>query len=282
MKKLESYEVDQIEMGFTIVRGKARPFTNLHRHNEIEIGIVTRGLQKAVFGKRRVRIPSNHLGIFWANQPHGPIQVEQGNTTINLFIPLPWFLNWHLPDRFVQAVLHGEFIMDSPQSKPCSDIDLMKHWSRLMKDGSEEAREIVLLELQARLRRMARDLSTKLPYHTTEADMDPTAHWTKYEMMVALLADKYLEPLTVPDVAEAVGLHPAYAMRLFKKMSGTTIQQCIIQHRISHAQRLIATTSEKILTVALESGFNSVTQFYSAFRRTVGQTPRSYRQSLRR
>ena len=157
----------------------------------------------------------------------------------------------------------------------------MLHWADLMKEGSPQSRQIVLLEVQARLWRLARDLAPTLPSSASGTPLDAPADWSKYERMVILLAERYREPLTVREVAKAVGLHPVYAMRLFRKMSGTTIRQCILQHRISHAQRLLATTDEKILTVALESGFKSVTQFYAAFRRIVGQTPRKYLQSLR-
>jgi AraC-like DNA-binding protein len=33
------------------------------------------------------------------------------------------------------------------------------------------------------------------------------------------------------------------------------------QHRVSHARRLLVTTNEKILTIALESGFRSLSRF---------------------
>lgn len=279
MKNLLPRGVDKIEMGFTVLTGRRRPFVNLHRHNELEVGILLKGAQTAMFGHRHVLIPPNRLHVFWANTPHGPIRVDPGNTAVSIFIPLPWFLGWNLPKRLVEAILRGEVIMNRPQSKPCSDILLMRHWAELIRKGGEENRRMVLLELESRLRRLARDLSPKL-YSHDKGSVVGQAHWSKYEQLVSLLARRYLEPLSVPDVARSVGLHPVYATRLFRKMSGTTIQQCIIQHRVSHAQRLIATTDKKILTIALESGFNCATQFYSAFRRIVGQTPRKYRRSL--
>ncbi len=280
MKTAESYGVDQIEMGFSIVSEKLKPFSNLHSHNEIEIGIAVKGGQLAVIGRHRFRVVPDRLIVFWANKPHGPVQVDPGHAVISMFIPLAWFLNWHLPPQFVEAILHGEVIVDSPQKSPCSDIQLMQHWVKLM-DGGEEARRILLLEVEARLRRMATEHADKLGLGNDNDASDPADKWSKYEQMVTLLAERYREPLTVDDVAEAVGLHPVYAMRLFKKMSGTTIQQCIIRHRISHAQRLLATTKSKILTIAMDSGFNSITQFYTSFRHVVGRTPRKYRQSLR-
>jgi len=281
MKSTKSRKVDQIEMGFAAYVGPREAFTNLHRHNELELGIMSKGSQTAMFGSHITKIPLNSLSVFWASRPHGPVKLGPGTTGVSLFIPFPWFLNWHLPDHFVQAIIHGEVIWSRPQTKPCSDVKLMYHWAELMARGSKDFNLIVLLEVEARLRRLAREYSTRLHSHPDDTTEDPAVSYNKYERMVALLAERYRELLTVQDVADAVGVDRSYAMRLFKKMSGMTIQQCIAQHRISHAQRLLATTNKKVLAVALESGFNSVRPFYASFHRIVGQTPQKYRRSLR-
>jgi transcriptional regulator GlxA family with amidase domain len=41
----------------------------------------------------------------------------------------------------------------------------------------------------------------------------------------------------------------------------TTITTFIMQHRISHAQRLLITTIDSILDVALSAGFQSLSRF---------------------
>jgi len=72
-------------------------------------------------------------------------------------------------------------------------------------------------------------------------------------------------------------LHPNYAMSLFKKAFGTTLIEYLTHHRVSHAQRLLATTDEKIVEVAFNSGFNSISRFNEAFRRACNCAPREYR-----
>ena len=62
-----------------------------------------------------------------------------------------------------------------------------------------------------------------------------------------------LKPLTSQSIAEAMDVHANDAMTLFRKTFGTTMTAFIIQHRISHAQRLLVTTDEAILNVALDS-----------------------------
>jgi transcriptional regulator GlxA family with amidase domain len=55
----------------------------------------------------------------------------------------------------------------------------------------------------------------------------------------------------------------------------------VTQYRLSHAQRLLATTDLKILDVALASGFGSASRFYQVFMAMCGLTPRDYRASLK-
>jgi AraC-like DNA-binding protein len=100
----------------------------------------------------------------------------------------------------------------------------------------------------------------------------------KVEQIACLIAQRYTEPLTVAEIGKGVGLHPNYAMGLFKKAFGTTLLDYLMHHRISHAQRLLATTNEKIVEVAFSSGFNSISRFNETFRRACGCTPREYRE----
>ena len=47
--------------------------------------------------------------------------------------------------------------------------------------------------------------------------------------------------------------------------------------RISHAQRLLVTTDDTILDIALAAGFQSLSRFNEAFKSICGCPPRDYR-----
>jgi AraC-like DNA-binding protein len=97
--------------------------------------------------------------------------------------------------------------------------------------------------------------------------------------MACFIAQRYTEKVTVQDIAEHVQLHPNYAMNLFQRTFGTTLINYLTQHRVSHAQRLLATSDESIADVAFNSGFNSISRFNDAFRRACGCSPRDYRRT---
>jgi len=47
--------------------------------------------------------------------------------------------------------------------------------------------------------------------------------------------------------------------------------------RISRAKELLVDTKDKILQIALQSGFESLSTFYTQFRKVAGVSPNEYR-----
>lgn len=264
--------------GLTCVRWCPEPMTRPDRHNEIEINLLRSGWLTYLLGGRKVQVPAGRLSVFWAAIPHQVI--DYGDTTEYQVatIPLAWLLERRLPDRLVQPLLQGDLICD-PQVSPAADIELLSAWETDLKTDSIEKREIVLLEIEARLRRLA----LAIP-ETGRANLGPRlsqSGLSGVEKMAGFIAQNYTRRISVDSIGKSVGLHPNYAMSLFKKTFGTTLNDYLTSHRISRAQRLLATTDEKIVDVALSSGFASVSRFNAAFRKTCDCAPREYRQQHR-
>jgi AraC-like DNA-binding protein len=185
----------------------------------------------------------------------------------------------------IRRLLNFEAIMDRKRNLPCSDLALLKHWVHLMQSGRREGREIVLLEVHARLLRLADTIATadgKSPAGTDEPPAMHASAFGLFERILQIVSERYQEPLRIPDIAQELGVSRAHVMRQFRKVAGITLLEYVTQRRVSCAQRLMITTDEKILDIALESGFGSLGQFYACFKRITGQSPARYRRALRR
>ena len=84
------------------------------------------------------------------------------------------------------------------------------------------------------------------------------------------------------DVARAAGLHPNYAMTLFKKAFGITIKQAVTRHRLDAAQSLLLATDASIASIAFDCGFGSLSSFYEAFEKRFSVSPASFRKTMLR
>jgi len=269
--------------GFSCVRWTPSPMKGPDHHNEIEVNILTKGWVTYLLGGRKVRISAGQLGVFWAAIPHQILEFEPDISYFVATIPFAWFLQCRLPDRFVQPLLHGEVLSEKLSAgRMRHDQELFGQWETDLLKPNDEVQRVVMLEIEARLRRMI----AAMPANATPAPAAKTrarpsglhgGELNKVEQMACLIAQHYTEQLTVTEIGQQVGLHPNYAMGLFKKAFGTTLIDYLTHHRVSHAQRLLATTDEKIVEVAFSSGFNSISRFNEAFRRACGCTPRAYR-----
>uniref|UniRef100_UPI000B235A56 helix-turn-helix transcriptional regulator n=1 Tax=Clostridium sp. NkU-1 TaxID=1095009 RepID=UPI000B235A56 len=50
--------------------------------------------------------------------------------------------------------------------------------------------------------------------------------------------------------------------------------------RVASAKEFLASTPDNILQIALQSGFESLSAFYTQFKRITGVSPREYRESF--
>ena len=101
------------------------------------------------------------------------------------------------------------------------------------------------------------------------------------EGMLRYIADNSFRAITVGDVVDSVNLSHGHAMKLFRQVMGTTIKQQLTRTRLSHARMLLLETDQKVVNVALDSGFRSLSSFYEAFVQTDGVSPAKYRRTVR-
>lgn len=265
--------------GFSCVRWTPTPMPRGDRHNEIELNLLEHGRLVYLMGGGTVVVPAGRLTVFWAGVSHQIVDFESPTPYFVMTIPLAWFLQWGLPDEFTQAILRGETLIEPDETRMPLDRARFEQWIDDLRDGSEPRRQASLLEVEARMRRLALSAMARPPRRArrnSPAVLEPR-HLSRAERMAGFIAQNYTQPLTAESIGLHVGLHPNYAMALFQRTFGTTLMRYLTQHRLSHAQRLLVTTTDSVASIAFGSGFGSLSRFNEAFRQSFGCTPREYR-----
>jgi len=96
------------------------------------------------------------------------------------------------------------------------------------------------------------------------------------DLMEAALANR-------PDfaaIANAIGVSPRTLGRRFQEEIGMSWREALRRTRIVRAVELLASTSMTVTEISLETGYESVSAFNSAFRDLIRMTPTAYRKSL--
>jgi AraC family transcriptional regulator len=87
------------------------------------------------------------------------------------------------------------------------------------------------------------------------------------------------DDLSLEDLARQVGFSAYHFARLFRQATGHSPHQFVLLQRLEHAQNLLKKTDLSLTDVALESGFANQSHLTQVFKRRLGITPRTYRQT---
>jgi AraC family transcriptional regulator len=85
--------------------------------------------------------------------------------------------------------------------------------------------------------------------------------------------------LGLSRLAREAGLSPYHFLRTFEGVTGVTPHQYVRRMRLRDAARRLSIGPAKILDIALDCGFNDVSNFNRAFRAEFGVSPRTYRRA---
>lgn len=260
--------------GLTCETWIPRIMSRCDTHNEIEINYLPQGNITYLRHNKKVTLPNKRFTLFWGLIPHQIIHYENVEKYYVCTIPFARFLSWRLPEQFVDSLLRGDILYEKDDEYSRYDEFLLRHW--LKENSAEMQMELMLLEMQARVMRMAYRLQAP-DKGTSWVAHEPTL----IEKITIFLTKNYCNPIKAADIGNAVGLHPDYANHIFKKAFGTTISDYIAELRIAHAQRKLLTTDMNITDIAYECGFNSTARFNATFFKKMQCTPREYKKIIR-
>jgi AraC family transcriptional regulator len=87
--------------------------------------------------------------------------------------------------------------------------------------------------------------------------------------------------IVIKDLAASLDMSVGHFCRAFKRTFGTPARIWIRDRRIELAQGLMLTTGASLSEIALSCGMSDHSHFTRSFRRAVGETPSSWRQTRR-
>ncbi len=79
------------------------------------------------------------------------------------------------------------------------------------------------------------------------------------------------------ELASIVYLHPDYLSHIFKKQTGMSISDYIIEERLKKARIMLTSTSRPISEIAMHIGYPNTAYFTKLFKRATKMTPKEYR-----
>jgi AraC family transcriptional regulator len=141
--------------------------------------------------------------------------------------------------------------------------------SRVMDAAAPLAVEGLILELLAEVARHPVPLEDRRP-----------PRWLHH--VRELLRARFAESLSLDEIAAAAGVHPAHLARSFRRHERCTVGDYQRQLRVECACRLLVTSDQPLIEIAIEAGFVDQSHFTRTFKRQMGMTPGEFRAQHRR
>ena len=170
--------------------------------------------------------------------------------------------------EYARTALHfgvAEYLL-----KPLND-DALRETLERIENIIRQHRSAMLLPEDLTPKNIAKFVATCF----TETDRE---HKMLAERAAGYITTHFTEPITQTDVAEALGVTPAYLSSVFHEEKGESYTKFLTRLRMMQAALLLkSNASLTIQQVAEQTGYTSDKHFIGVFKKYFGTTPNEYR-----
>lgn len=253
-----------------------------HWHAQVEINYVFSGSVDYQMQGHAVHLAEGDLCLFWGGLPHQVVDTSENPLFIAIHLPLVHFFRLRLPADIQQRLMRGATLL--PAEPDPGDHKSFARWSHYLRSADPARVGHAIDELLLRIERIQFDDYRLLDAATTDTappEAPDRASFHNIGEICSYIADNFRHDIDSNAIASSVDIHPKYAMSVFKKSTGMTLNEYVSLLRLSYAQALLLRDEANVLQVAMDSGFGSLSAFNTSFRKLAGMSPSDYRRSAR-
>jgi AraC-like DNA-binding protein len=251
-----------------------------HWHAQVEVNFIVQGRVHYRMAEHEIALSAGEMCLFWGGLPHQMDDLSDDAVYAGAHLPLVHFFRLHLPADIRHRLMTGATLVTSATDQ--ADNHNFERWNSYARSGDAAKAEHAVNELLLRLERVRFE-----PYQLVSGASAGQAAGSPFDQqssrnvgrMCDFIAENFLYEIDCVDIAAAADIHPKYAMSIFKKSTGMTLNEYVNLLRLSYAQALLMHEDANVLRVAMDSGFGSLSAFNKSFRKLAGMSPSDFRRA---
>jgi len=144
---------------------------------------------------------------------------------------------------------------------------------------SEDLHRLADLECSGYLRMLLAELGKKnqVSVGDEEARMSDSEKRMRYA--AEYLNTQYSQPISIESLSDELGYHRVYFSNLFKRFTGKSPKQFLVDVRMEQAEHLLLSTALSVEQIAGSVGYGDSLYFSKHFQRWSGESPTAYRRA---
>lgn len=258
------------------------PFITSHWHNEFELNYIRSGSGVFYYNGVKYVPQEDDIFIFAPNQSHS-MTVPEGKSvhydtllfTSKVFGTLGERAN-HL---IIGPLVSGNAIIRQPINRGCDGYGVIRQTVDAIFDAINKNDAPADMLIKSELLRLFYYLHTY--GHVISSQNKASADEARIRPILQYIDQHYAEDLTVEFLAQLIPLSKSYVMACFKQITGISIVTYISQVRIRKACEILLNTDKQVIQIALECGFNNLSNFNRQFKKHTCFSPMEYRRNYR-
>lgn len=173
-------------------------------------------------------------------------------------------------DKYADKYLHFSF-GDSPEIRPLLEMMVIEYANR-----KEDTQQMLVSMAISLYLLVARTYRAGVADGTIDSNTQEDPYIGSAAGKIVRYINDHFGTVSLGDLSRHFAYHPNYISGLLHKETGKTFSQILLEKRMEHALVLMKGTDLSNEEIADIVGYSSTTNYYKAFRRFYGMSPRDY------
>lgn len=254
----------------------------LHWHNEVEIIVIKKGEGIVSVDLVSYSVKSGDVVFVFPGQLHSISQKDSETMEYENILFKSVLLKSSgydlCNDNFIQPLLSGNFNISPIVNQKCSYYTAI-------------ASSIDRIDQLCDARPYAYQLAVKsylfqifyvIIANCGNSEMTPISKKSleKVKMILTYISEHFQENITIEDMASHCFYSKSYFMKFFRETMGVSFISYLNDYRLEIAAKQLTDTSDNIVNIALNTGFDNLSYFNRCFKKKYGMTPGKYRNQI--
>ena len=247
-----------------------------HHHAEIELTFILSGEGQRMIGSTIEPYKENDLVIIGSNIPHTYVSNKEFPYHKALVIQFEKELIQKIIEAFPELSLIKAMLDDTDYGIHFNVNHELKEIIKVLK-SFEQLNTLYIPEKFIYLLTHLSDCSYRKLMLANTFSAKTDKNQKRIDEVYEYLHKWFNQPFDLSKVAETANMSETSLCRFFKKVTSKTITQYIKELRISYASRLLIDTDLNVSQIALDSGYNDLSNFTKHFKELKGNSPLKHR-----
>ena len=253
----------------------SRPYPS-HWHEELEINAVFWGGVEYCVGGRQINVTGdgfclvNSREVHSAKRLYGDTGVRKKDDILGITILVSHeFMESLLPDY-----RHIFFRIDREEDRKDIFDRFLKMREICMEGPKELSQEFRNVGLVCEILSI---LCARCSHQLEDLDINRQKNDERIRIILEYIHTHSDEPLQQQKLADRFYFSRGYFASFFKKYTGKTFKQYLVDLRLQNAEKMLLETRQSISQIAQDTGFSDERRFIENFKQQDGVTPGAYR-----